>query len=266
MKMRKNQKGFVLLPLLAVVVVVAVAGVSLFVVQRSNDKFQKAADEPESISNLEPLADNLLSPEKIKVLAAAEVPNVEINGIELEKEHDQTLFKVKYANGTVVLFNAQTGAKVNRSSGSNNDNGQGTIPAGFTTTLDFTKARELAKAQKPDGTIRKIHLQMENGKVVFSVRFTDNARIDVDANSGAIVRNDPGKGKSSTAPNNSNSGTSNSSTNSGSSTGTSNSGTSGSNSSGSSSNDDPATHDVNDDSSGHNRGSGSSGGGSSTDD
>lgn len=256
--MKKNQNGFTLLPVLAIIVVVAVAGVSLFVVQRSNNALERKANEPETISNLEPLSGDLLSPEKIKELAAAESPNVEINGIELEREHGEALFKVKFANGNVVFFNAQSGAKVNRSGSSTKDVNEGTIPVGFKTTIDFTKARDLAKAQKPGGTVRKIHLQMENGKVVYSVRFTDNARIDIDATTGAVVRNDPAHGNSSTAPNNSDSTSSNSGTET-------SGGTSTSSSSGGTSNDDPATHDATNDST-SGSGSGSSGGGHGTDD
>lgn len=256
--MKKNQNGFALLPVLAVVVVVAVAGVSLFVVQRSNNTLEREANEPETISNLEPLSGDLLSPEKIKELAAAESPNVEINGIELEREHGEALFKVKFANGSVVFFNAQSGAKVNRSASSTKDVNEGTIPAAFKPAIDFTKARDLAKAQKPGGTVRKIHLQMENGKVVYSVRFTDNARIDIDATTGAVVRNDPAHGNSSTAPNNGGTETNDDKPTSGS---TSTSG------SGGTSSDDPATHDTTDASiSGSNSGSGSSGGGHGTDD
>lgn len=208
---KQNLSAIRKVPLIAAAAVIVIAGVAIYAVQQNDKPVSRESAEAEEIANLEPISGELLTPERVKELAATESPNVEINGIELEREDNAVIYKVKLANGTVIYFDAKSGNKVNRSANNANEVTAGSLPAGFTTVIDFNAARDMATTLKPDGTIRKIHLQMEDGIVVYSIRFSDNARIDINAADGSVVRNDPAPGQSGTAPNNDGAGNSGSS-------------------------------------------------------
>lgn len=61
------------------------------------------------------------------------------------------------------------------------------VPAGFVATISADKARTIALGAHT-GTIAKLELSLEEGKVVWNVRFTDNVRVEVDATTGSVVR------------------------------------------------------------------------------
>jgi uncharacterized membrane protein YkoI len=68
----------------------------------------------------------------------------------------------------------------------NDQNNQ--TPAATTITLDQAKAT--AQAQMPGKTITKVEQENEEGSTVFSVRFSDGSRVDVDGTTGAVVRSE----------------------------------------------------------------------------
>lgn len=248
-KHQSSQAGFAHLTLIVVVVLALVAGAGVYIYGLQNNNDQDAlsnANEVQKISLSKPLPADLLSLDKVRELAAADKPNLAIQQIELESEHGQLLYKVRLADGSFVLYNARSGVKVTKQAGQPAEVEKDTsLPADFQAGISFDKAREIALAQKPGGQIRKIELEMEHGVAVFSVRFTDDARIDVNAANGEIVRTKPAKTDASGQP----------------ASGGSNSG---SGSSGSGSDDDRSvSDDSSDDSSGSSSGSSGSGSGRS---
>lgn len=62
------------------------------------------------------------------------------------------------------------------------------VPSTFVPTVSAEKAKELALIALPGKTIIKVQLDMEGGKVVWSVRFDGDRRVDIDATTGAVVR------------------------------------------------------------------------------
>lgn len=247
--MKQKQSGFAHLALLVIIVaVVLVASVSLYI-SRSNKSKTLTSAKPSLETTL---PTDLLSISDVKELAAKDASGVALTSVELETEEGTFIYKVKLANGTVLFFNAKTGSKLTRDAGENEAE-DGTIPADFVAGISFDKAREIAMNAKSGGVIRKIELESEEGKMVYSVRFTDDARIDVDASNGTIVRTKPAA--SSSTP------TSGSSSNSGS--GSSNSGSGSSSGSDDSINETESSHGGSD--SGSGSGSGSSGRHSSSD-
>lgn len=203
--MKKNEVGFAHVALVAIIVIVFITGVGIYVFKSDNSKnINREATETES-NLVSPLPEDLLTVNKIKELATVEAPNIELTSVELENEDGVYVYKVKLANGTTLYFNAQTGEKVTHDD-EEDEPEDGTIPTGFEAAISFDKAREIALTQKPNGVIRKIELEVEEGKVVYSVRFTDDARIDIDATSGAIVRSRPAKTEDEADTSNSGSG------------------------------------------------------------
>lgn len=68
------------------------------------------------------------------------------------------------------------------------DDGQvPTAPAG---SISLDQAKAIALNAFPDKTIQKVELEMEHGVLVYSVRFTDDSRVDVRASDGVIVRSE----------------------------------------------------------------------------
>ena len=100
------------------------------------------------------------------------------------------------ADGSVLFMNARTGTTSTRpfidsSSNSESSDHSLRVPADFNAGITIMQARDFAIAEHPDAFIEKIELSMEEGIAVYSVRFLDDARIDVNANNGTIERTEP---------------------------------------------------------------------------
>lgn len=269
-----RQDGFAHLVLILIVVGALLVGSATFIYgQQRKDDSLASANNASAVSLTQPLPTDLLGADRIKTLAASDKPDLQVRQIELEAEDGVLLYKVRMSDGSFILYNARSGVKVTKDSGQSaeveKDDG---LPNDFVAGISFERARAIALQQKPEGQIRKIELENESGVVVYSVRFTDDARVDVNASDGSIVRTRAAK-KAST-PSSGSSGATQSTGSSGSGTsGSTSSGNSGSGSSGSShsgdddSHDDNSSDDSHDDESGSDdRGSNSGSGSSGSDD
>lgn len=153
--------------------------------QRNNSVKQSIIED-----NLEIPADldNVLSIDEIRTIASADTAEgVSIQGVELENEEGQVLYKVKYSDGTYRFYYAKTGEVYVRASTDEADVEED-IPSGFVAGISLQEARNIAVAQRPGKTVVKIELETENGVVVYSVRFSDGGRVDIDASSGQVLR------------------------------------------------------------------------------
>ena len=61
------------------------------------------------------------------------------------------------------------------------------VTASPATAISEAEARTIAQGQQPSKTITKVERETEHGVDVFSVRFSDASRVDVNASSGAIM-------------------------------------------------------------------------------
>lgn len=125
-----------------------------------------------------------LSIDDIRAIALSEVPSGSITGIELEQEDGVLIYKVKFSDGSTRLYNANTGELVNKNEFETDE----TVPSGYVPGITLQEARTIAQNQRPGKTITKIELEVEEGVVVYSVRFSDEGRVDVNADTGAVVR------------------------------------------------------------------------------
>jgi uncharacterized membrane protein YkoI len=112
------------------------------------------------------------------------VQGVSISSVELELEENVLVYKVKFTNGTFKLYNARTGEMVAKS----DLEIDASVPADFVAGVTIESARATAQGVFPDKTIVKIELETEEQVVVYSVRFSDDSRVDVSAVDGSIVR------------------------------------------------------------------------------
>ncbi|HRJ06750.1 MAG TPA: PepSY domain-containing protein [Candidatus Saccharibacteria bacterium] len=166
-------------PALAVLAALVIVGsTSAFVA--TNQAHTARDAEIEVPANL----DDLLSFDEVRALAIKDMPNGVITGIELEKEDNGMVYKVKFADGTVRIYDAKTGEAVTKSGSESDDS----VPSSFNAGITAEKARQIALDQRPGKTITKIELETEHGTVVYSVRFSDGGRVDVDASNGAVLR------------------------------------------------------------------------------
>jgi uncharacterized membrane protein YkoI len=135
---------------------------------------------PENLSNV-------LGVEEMKTLASSDAPaGATITGVEIENEHGAVLYKVKFSDGSFRLYDAVTGLAYVETTDTVETNES--VPADFVPGVSLQQARDIASAKRPGKTITKIELEMEEGKAVYSVRFSDGGRVDVNASDGSVVR------------------------------------------------------------------------------
>lgn len=185
---RTNSLGFshgLLLPVLVILLVIG--GVSYYVYSKNSNGSLNSETEQTTEPLPEPLPDSLLSVSKLKELVNTHKPGQAITGVELEQEEDGLVYKISLADGTVLLFNAETGSLVSTSVEDSRQE-ENDLPDDFTVGVDFIKARSIALDEKPGATITKMELEAEDGAVVYNIRFSDKSRIIINAKSGKIIR------------------------------------------------------------------------------
>lgn len=166
-------------PAIAVLIMIVFVGATSAAVTntRANNAREAEIELPADLAAV-------LSVDDIRAVALSEVPNGVITGVELEQEDGRLLYKVKFNDGSYKLYDANTGELVNKAQLEVDES----VPAGFVATISLQEARTIAQNQQPGKTIVKIELEVENGVVVYSVRFSDDSRVDVSASDGSIIR------------------------------------------------------------------------------
>lgn len=169
-----------LVPIGASLALIALVGTGAYAysAHTSKNELLREVELPSDLSGV-------LSVDEIRNLAGLGLASgVTITGVELEQEDQGLVYKVKYSDGTFKLYNATTGELIGNTSLEVDE----TVPAGFVAGVTIETARATAQGVFPNKSIRKIELDTENGVVVYSVRFTDDSRVDVSAQDGSVVR------------------------------------------------------------------------------
>lgn len=184
-----NQSGFSAIEIGVVVLVVGIIGALGW-------KFYDAATNKPTVSNASELSNvditsatlaDLKDVTTIQAAALADKPGVTVVHVELEQSSAGALvYKAQLSDGTVTVYNARTGAHIRSTTAT--EKTSESLPAEFAGGIGFAKAVEIARAEKPGSKVYKIELELEGGVVVYSVRFTDKARVDVKASDGSVVR------------------------------------------------------------------------------
>ncbi|MEK7471845.1 MAG: PepSY domain-containing protein [Patescibacteria group bacterium] len=119
---------------------------------------------------------------------STKVTDKTIAQVELQFEDNKLVYRITFSDGTASYFDALTGLVLDKTATEPDAEDTDALPVGFTTSVTFADAREIAEAEMPGKTVRKIELEVEDGVVVYSVRFTDNSRVDVDATTSSVTR------------------------------------------------------------------------------
>ena len=69
-----------------------------------------------------------------------------------------------------------------------NDSSSSSNTPSSSSSVTLDQAKAIALGVFPDKTIKKVETELEHGVLVYSVRFTDSSRVDVNSNDGSIVR------------------------------------------------------------------------------
>lgn len=136
--------------------------------------------------------------DQIRSIAEPLAAGAKIVNIELENEDAGLIYKVKLDNGIILFFNAKTGQQVFDPSDdselkqTSDKEEQDEIPDNFIASITLAQARSIAEAKRPGKVVKKIEMEMEEGVGIYSVRFTDSGRVDVNATNGAVMRVEAG--------------------------------------------------------------------------
>jgi uncharacterized membrane protein YkoI len=186
--MKIDQKGSAHAVVMSVVAVVLVAGLGLYVSKSSKNApllSQEVANENSTLKA--PLPADLMTVDAVKALITTATPGTALTSVELQQEGGKYLYRVKLAGGSTVFYDAKTGVLVTHAK-TDDDTETDESPASLATKITLDQAKSIAQTARPAGVISKIELEAEEGKVVYNVRFVDGARINVDADSGAILK------------------------------------------------------------------------------
>lgn len=193
--LHKDQHGFTVVEILLVVAVVGIVGVVGWKVVGNQGGAPKPSTQLDNALVLPDSLDGVKPIDEIMTLAAAEIAARQVLATELEQEDEGLVYSIKLSDGSVLVFDARTGVKVQLKSPDGAETDTDTpLPAGFKPTVALVTAVQTAKTQRPGKVVEKVELEVEDGIVVYSVRFSDDGRVDVDATSGNVLRiREPGK-------------------------------------------------------------------------
>lgn len=189
MRNTQMQRGFSVIEVGIIVVVVAVVGLlgwKFYDAQQAKKATVSNVSEVSSVDMVPGDISELADLDTIKKDAIADKQGVTVVHVELEEMADGVVYKAELSDGTVMVYNARTGAR--KSTAKVAEKTSEALPVNVAASVSFARALEIAKAEKPNSKVYKIELELEGGVVVYSVRFTDKARVDVNAADGSIVR------------------------------------------------------------------------------
>lgn len=187
----KKEMGFSHTMIVAVLVVASVVGFAGWRVMTSNDSdVSLSTNSAEESEVIEELPEDLTGFVELEEIQAKIGEDTEILSIKLEYEDGVFVYVVHFSDGTVKAYSATSGDEVvyDNTDETEDENDSESIPRGYAFGISLQEAVRKAKEQNPDVKVRKVEVEVEDGVVVFSVRFTDGSRVDIDAKNGNVTR------------------------------------------------------------------------------
>ena len=177
-----RQKAFLVSIALSIVIIAGAGAIAIQKGQLSNARqgvIEKKLGVPINLAGV-------LAITEMKTIAAIDIPTGStITEVELEKEDGVVLYKVKFSDGSFRLYDAKTGARYVALDTVEVEN---SVPSDFVASISLQRARDIASQQRPGKTITKIELEKEDSVIVYSVRFSDDGRVDINASNGNVMR------------------------------------------------------------------------------
>ena len=188
--MKMNERGAIDMMLAAaLVIVIVVGGFVLVRISESSDDSTSSSSGVASVESVLPEdLSTVKSVDEIQAQALAEAGDNTISGIELEFEDGSLVYVVHLSDGTVLSYDASTGESVTLTDDNDDDFEADSIPADTVFSVSIQDAIETAQAEFPESDVEKVEIEVEDGEVVYSVRFTNDNRVDVSVRDGSVLR------------------------------------------------------------------------------
>lgn len=181
--------------LLILVAISLIGGVGYYVY--SQQQVSQSSTPQASVATVDTLPDNLdevLPIEEVQKLAKESNADGVISNIELTTEDGTLVYIVSLTDGSVLGFNALSGVSVVVDDDGENEE-DSRFPSTVSAKISLSNAVAIAKKERPGVQVEKVEIEFEDGVLVYSVRFVDDGRVDIDANNGSVieVRKEQGK-------------------------------------------------------------------------
>jgi len=111
----------------------------------------------------------------------------EVEAEHINKPEDKTPKPVQLTQQSTTHTTTTSGVKIEQ---------EGTLPAG---SITVAQAQTIAETTHPGSKVTKIEVEIEHGSVIFSVRFADGSKVDVDAK-GKVLKEEVEKPESHAIP------------------------------------------------------------------
>ena len=147
---------------------------------------QQTTSSSATETSLTPQSTEIKSIDEILTLTAQQDATAIFAGVEFATEDGVDVYKVTTKTGLVYIFDANTGELIKQEQST--ETREGEIPTDFSTNITFEQAIAIAQAKFPNSQVEKVELENEHGALIFSVRFTDESRVDINAITGEITR------------------------------------------------------------------------------
>lgn len=166
-----------------IVAAVAVIGFVVFNSMGSSDELANQSDDVALPTDLTALVE----PSEMEALVLSELGEASVVSVELEVEDGVSIYVYKLSDGRELVFDATTGTLLDQDTYELESEDEA-LPAGFVASVSMAQAVETARAEQPDKDVMKVELEVEEGIVVYKVKFADDSRVEVDATTGDVVR------------------------------------------------------------------------------
>ncbi len=195
MELSKKQDGFSAVEVVIVAAVIGILGFGAWrVIDMRSDKNDSAASSLKLTADLT----GIKSMDEIVSLAAEDIDELQVMSVKLEQKDADLFYFIKLSDGTVLAYDAKTGTKVQVTASADDaedeNDDDDALPAGYKPAVSLQAAIQAAQSKRPGKTVSKISLELEDGVAVYSVRFSDKGRVDVDAATAEVLRvKEPGQ-------------------------------------------------------------------------
>ena len=191
----KNQNGFTVIEILIVITVLALLGFIGWKFVHNQPNETNASKRVNTELVLPKDLAGIKTIDEIIALATSDLASRQVLAADLGLEDEGLVYSLILSDKAVLVYDAKTGNKVLLKDADEVETDDDTaLPVGFKPAITLAKAVDTAKAQRAGKVVEKVELEVEDGIVVYSVRFSDDGRVDVDATTGMVLRiREPGK-------------------------------------------------------------------------
>lgn len=190
--MKKSEVGsaHVIIIVVIVVAIVGVLGVTFYTTLTKQSTVANSTDTTALAPIDDTLPSDLLPIDQVSDIALESSTDTSLNAVNLTIEDGIYVYEIHLSNGKTLYINAQTGKIITKEATVKDESETDTSekPVKVAPSISFEDARKKAISLHSSSQVTKINLETEDGKLVFSVRFADKFRVDIDAVSGEVVR------------------------------------------------------------------------------